>query len=201
MKTNFYFIRHGLTDTNLRQLWSGKKIEDVLNPQGIKQVKDLSEKIDSLCIERLYTSNQKQAVQTARLISHRCEIPVYIQPELQAVDYGKVEGWPTDKVIKQYPKTASLWNRPQPQSLDNHFDGGECPADVWQRVHPLLEKIASYQRDKLKFAEWRIGLVTHAGVIGSMMAALGVESPAIDNCDVIHITFDEKGYQYEGKLF
>ena len=64
MKTNFYFIRHGQTNNNALQLWQGKDSDGVLNEQGTLQVKNLAEKLNALCIERLYSRNLQRALQT-----------------------------------------------------------------------------------------------------------------------------------------
>ena len=205
MRTNFYFIRHGQTINNALQLWQGKDTDSILNQQGIFQAQALAEKLDSFYLERLYTSNQQRAMQTAKIISSRCDIPIYVAPELREVDYGVAEGMPIDRVFEQYPTEAHLWYKPDPQHFDNHFEGGESHWDVLKRVFPLLDSINRYQKIKLydgfNFNEWRIGVISHAGVICSLMAALGVKEPKIDNCEVVHITLDEEGYQYEGKLF
>lgn len=201
MKTNFYFIRHGQTNNNALQLWQGKDSDSALNKQGIMQTKALAEKLDSLCLERLYSSNMQRAIETAMFISSRCDIPIFVRPSLCEVDYGIAECMPIDKVFIQYPKEAHLWYKPDVEKFDNHFEGGESPWDVLQRVFPLLDSIFLYQKTKLQFDEWRIGIVSHAGVICSLMAALGVKEPTIDNCEVIHITRDDEGYQYKGKLF
>lgn len=205
MKTNFYFIRHGQTENNAMQLWQGKDTDSVLNAHGIEQAKKLAEKLEPFYIERLYCSHMQRALQTAKHISMRCDIPIYVHPELREVDYGVAEGMPIDKVFNLYPDVANLWYKPDPQHFDNHFEGGECPWDVLIRIFPLLEAINRYQKIKLydgfNFMEWRIGIITHAGVICTLMAALGVKEPKIDNCEAVLISLDEGGYQYEGKLF
>lgn len=201
MKTNFYFIRHGQTNNNALQLWQGKDSDGVLNEQGTLQVKNLAEKLNALCIERLYSSNLQRALQTSAIISSRCDIPIFVHPELCEVDYGVAESMPIQEVFECYPNVAKRWYKPEPQHFDNHFEGGESSWDVLQRVFPLLDGIFLYQKTKLHFDEWRIGIVSHAGVICTLMAALGVKEPTIDNCEVVHITLDDEGYQYKGKLF
>ena len=201
MRTDFYFIRHGQTNNNVRKLWQGKDSNAALNERGILQVQNLAEKLDELCIERLYTSHLRRAEQTARLISMRCDIPVYVDTALREVDYGVAEGLPVEDVFKMYPSIAQLWYNPNPQRFDNHFEEGESHLDVLNRVFPLLDSIIRYQRQNLQMPEWRIGIVSHAGVISSIMAALGVKKPEIDNCEVIHILHDDNCYQFKGKLF
>lgn len=201
MRTDFYFIRHGQTDNNALNVWQGKDSNAALNEKGILQVKNLAEKLDKLRIERLYTSNLRRAEQTARLISIRCDIPVYVNTELREVDYGVAEGSSVEDVFKMYPSIAQLWYNPNPQRFDNHFEEGESHIDILNRVFPLLDNIIRFQRQYLQMPEWRIGIVSHAGVISTIMAALGVKNPKIGNCEVVHIVHDDDYYHFNGKLF
>lgn len=200
MKTNFYIIRHGQTDNNAKQLWQGKDNNSKLNMYGIDQIKKLAEKLDTLHIERLYTSPLLRAKETAELISSHCDIPIFVRQDLREVDYGVAEGQPISDIFEKYPEIAQLWYHPQPEKFDNHFEGGESQTDVLNRLFPILDKIINYQ-NQLNMSDWRIGIVTHAGVICSLLAKLGVENPTIDNGEVIHIIHDDTGYHFCKKLF
>lgn len=199
MKTNFYFIRHGETANNLSGVWQGQHIDSDLTQNGKLQVRQVAEKLDSLMLEVLYTSHLNRAQKTASIISFRCDLPIKVSAAFAEINYGVAEGQKLDVLKQQYPKVIDLFYNPDSNQYDNHFPDGETVWDVLQRVFTKLDEIFEYQCQK-GYQEWNIGIVSHAGVITSIMSALGVENPRVNNCDIVHISKDEAGYMYEEKL-
>lgn len=200
MKTNFYFIRHGETESNAKKIWQGSQGISCLSEKGKTAVRNLAKQVDTLCLEILFSSNLLRAVQTAKILSCHCDIPIKIKKEFAEVNFGDAEGKTLEDVQKQYPEVAELWFNPRMDRFDNHFPDGETVWEVLERVFTVLNTIYDYQCKK-GYEEWNIGIVSHAGVITSLMAAVGVESPRVDNCDVVLISRDETGYKFEKKLF
>ncbi len=200
MKTNFYIICVGQSSEEAHNILPSKGYDGYLSQEGKIRVKDMAETLEDLQMERLYCGISNRSKQTAMLISMRCDTPIYPTSALRNVDYGIAGGHSLSYLKQNYPKEMELWLNPQVQHLDNCFEEGESGWDVLERIFPLLDDIFNYQKDKVLSENWRIGIVTHAGVIKTLVSALGVENLPIKHCDVIHIVRDEGGYSFVEKL-
>lgn len=87
----FYFIRHGKTDWNDRQLCQGQT--DVpLNQSGVDEIKAFCPLIQKLPFKRVVTSPLQRALQTAKIIQDETQLPLEVIPELQERYWGSLEG-------------------------------------------------------------------------------------------------------------
>ena len=108
---NFYFIRHGETDWNVKKKIQGKT--DVpLNENGLNQAKALAKELVRLQpdVMRVYTSPQKRASETARIAAEALGIRCMILDGLKEMDLGEWEGSNWDIIEETYGETYYYWN-------------------------------------------------------------------------------------------
>lgn len=68
MKT-IYFVRHGLTDSNVAGLTAGGELESVLTDEGREQAKRAGRDLSSKNIDLIVCSPMKRTIETAELIA------------------------------------------------------------------------------------------------------------------------------------
>lgn len=107
---NFYFVRHGHTDWN-----EAKKIQgscDIeLSEKGVLQAHILADTIKEkeINVSQIYTSPQKRALKTAKIISETLAVPLAIKNGLKEINFGKWEGLTFQEVKSEYPKEYEAW--------------------------------------------------------------------------------------------
>ena len=111
MMGTFYFLRHGETDFNNRQLWMGSS-DILLNDKGRSQIYSLVPRIKALKIARIYTSSLNRAIESAEIIGREADISaIEVVDGLSERSYGKFEGMP--KNDSNYQKLL-LSDSPEP---------------------------------------------------------------------------------------
>lgn len=91
-----FLARHGQTDWNLENRAQGQT-DKPLNATGIKQAKELRDKLKSYDFDICYSSPLKRALQTAE-IAVDGRVKILIDDNLKERNFGKLEG----KVLKQW---------------------------------------------------------------------------------------------------
>lgn len=86
-----YLVRHGQTDWNVKKLIQGQK-DIPLNDRGRNQAEKLSEKLDQIKFDAIYSSDLKRATETAKIIAGQRQLTVIESKALRERYFGKYEG-------------------------------------------------------------------------------------------------------------
>jgi len=82
-------IRHGETDYSIKQKCCGQT--DVpINSKGIKQAEVLHDSLKRFKVDKVYTSNMKRTIQTAKIIFR--DKPLNKRRGIREIDFGKFTG-------------------------------------------------------------------------------------------------------------
>jgi broad specificity phosphatase PhoE len=153
----FYLIRHGRTDWNVARRVMGRS--DVpLNETGRGQVDDLGRSMARFPLDKIFSSPQLRARETAEAVASPHGLPVEIEPALAEVDFGSWVGRNYEELLSD--PDYRLWlDRP---------DSAEAPRcessrAVRDRTVELLERLE--QRDP----NGSFALVSHADPIRAMI--------------------------------
>lgn len=120
-------IRHGQTDWNTKGKIQGS-CDIELNDVGILQAEELSKKIveNKYRFERIYTSSQRRAIQTAEIISSVTNVEYVTDEGLKEINFGDWEGLTWSEVKEKYPLEYQEWyinrrytNPPNGESYQN----------------------------------------------------------------------------------
>ena len=149
-------VRHGITESNVKQLLNGQGHDDNLTTEGKNQAKELAERLKDMGIEQIYSSPLKRTTETALPIAEKLDKPINIDIRLIEVSFGSLEGGPNDSVMKVMGKS-------QRQMFDEYeYDfsefGGETSKQVEARVRAFLKDLKK-QRYKT------VLVVTHGGIL------------------------------------
>ncbi len=158
-----YLLRHGLDDERFIGGWSNVELVE----EGIEQVKRTIEFMEEsqIVFDRIYSSDIKRAVETARLVSDAYHIPIELQPCLRELDKGLLTGMPKEQAEQLYPDYM------ENVGIYASYPKGESMLDLYRRQKEVLE--------------WLLGLekcliVTHRGPINMYYFHLNHESLSND---------------------
>lgn len=129
MALSLYFVRHGETEANARQVYYGRLDVDI-NARGERHAREAAGYLDAVAFDRVIVSERKRTWQTARAICPD-EAIWEIHPGLNEMDFGEWEGLDHREVGKRYPGTYRNWCD---DWMHTAPDGGECFMDMYQRV-------------------------------------------------------------------
>ncbi len=91
-----YFVRHGLTEMNVRSIYSGHT-ETSLTKEGIKQAKKAAKHAKNLNIDYIVSSPSSRAIETAKIIAKEIGYPlndIHTNSLFMERNFGSLEGKP-----------------------------------------------------------------------------------------------------------
>ena len=142
-----YVARHGQTIWNAQNKVCG--ITDVdLTDKGKEQAQALALAANSKRIDLIISSPLKRAVETSRIISNICNIPMEIDKRLIEQNYGIYEG--VDRKNEDFLKNK--------RQFAYRYPNGESMMQVAYRVYGLLDEITKNYKQK------NVLLICHGGV-------------------------------------
>jgi 2,3-bisphosphoglycerate-dependent phosphoglycerate mutase len=134
-------VRHGQSDWNLKNLFTGWK-DPGLSEQGIAEARAAGEKLKKAGyrFDVAFTSDLKRAQDTLDIMLEklgRKDLPVMKDQALNERDYGELTGLNKDDARKRWgAEQVHIWRR----SFDIAPPGGESLKDTAARVLPYFHK-------------------------------------------------------------
>lgn len=150
--TEIYILRHGQTDSNLRNACIGS-VDIPLNEHGKEQAKRLKKKLLAINFDVIYSSPLSRAIDTiSPYIKENPQIPMHMSYAFSERDFGEWEDMSYEEIEKKDPVLFKKWQQDQTYFK---IPGGESISEVRERVDKALAKILSQNEDK------KILIVTH----------------------------------------
>lgn len=158
--TKLILIRHGVTEWNKDRRYCGRK-DISLSSEGRIQVKLLSANLNTARFDKVYCSNRKRAMQTARILFKKTKI--ITDQALQEIDFGVFEGLKHEDIMKKYADIYKKWLK---DSFKNNIPRAETMDSFKKRIERALGKIATSNPGKT------VAIVCHGGVIGIFVSGI-----------------------------
>jgi broad specificity phosphatase PhoE len=189
--TILILVRHGQTDSNVRNLLHGHS--DVpLTPHGIAQAHAIAARLGpEPGIAALYTSPLERALHTAEIIGaiigHR-PVP---HPGLMEIHFGDIEGLTWEEAVVRHPHLHPTGD--DDGSADFQWPNGESRYNFRERVRRALTEILALHQGQ------KIVVVAHGGVIGQGVGALlgdtgnSLNRYLVGNCALTQLTWEVPG--------
>jgi phosphoserine phosphatase len=134
---NLILIRHGETDWN--RIGRCQGVADiVLNENGKRQARELAHSLRDHNIKAIYSSDLKRAHETAQHIAEHHNITVQLEPGLQEMNQGDLEGLSFPDIRDRYAEVLKQW-RESPETL--RLPSGESLVEVQNRAWRVFEKV------------------------------------------------------------
>ncbi|NNK15249.1 MAG: histidine phosphatase family protein [Desulfofustis sp.] len=163
-KTTFGLLRHGKTVWNQEKRIQGSG-NSPLTPDGIAALKAWAAFLHSTppTWDRLIVSPLQRAIDSAKIINERLQLPMQIEDELREQNWGLWEGLTIDEIKSADPdelekRIQNGWNFLPPE--------GESRQEVLQRTRGCLEKCAR------QYTGQHLLVITHLGVIKTLLYSI-----------------------------
>ena len=144
--TRIFLIRHGETEWNkLGRLQGNSDVK--LSPEGIRQAQLMAEKTPFLPVDAVYSSDLQRAVNTAKILAGRFNLPVTTKPGLRETNFGEWEGKVISKLLEEFPDAfGNFFIKPDKLHPPNGETFLQCQARV---MNALDEIIAEHENQNV----------------------------------------------------
>jgi alpha-ribazole phosphatase len=161
-RLRLYLIRHG----DVAPAGAGKLIgqtDVALSERGVEQAGRLAEKLSSVRLDAVYSSDLRRASRTAEIIAEHNQASAQPSADWREIDMGAWEGRTLSALNDEAPEqVASLFN--DPASFE--YPGGESFADFTTRIRGALDRLLQTH------SNGEIALVTHGGVCRAIIGGV-----------------------------
>ncbi len=188
-------IRHGQTQGNAGQLLHGRT-DLPLSDLGRLQAAAMGKRVhEEFQLDAIVSSPLKRAHETASQIAARFGLPIDIEPDLQEMDFGDLEGHTLAEVMARYPDLAA--RSLDPHSGDLRWPNGESRLEIQVRVTSAFERITT------SFDGRCVAIVAHNGILGRYLAPLRNVSAedwkayGLTNCGISGVQMTPSGARLE----
>jgi broad specificity phosphatase PhoE len=130
--------RHGQTNDNLEPIRVQGFSDTPLNAVGRRQAHELAERVASMEVASLWSSDLSRAMETAEIVGQRIGLTPRPDARLREGDRGAWEGLRFIDVAREQPDLYAAWRRAGP---DFRFPGGESLQEHSDRVAAALRDI------------------------------------------------------------
>jgi probable phosphoglycerate mutase len=155
-----YFVRHGESEANVRQVFSNSDRDTAfgLTDVGQAQVEGLAGRLAGIPFAAFYCSPVLRARQSADIVSARLGIDYVVTPAIAEYDVGELEGKSDAASWQRYYAVRQAWFRDKEWTA--RIEGGESFEDIFDLVveHGLGHTsvvIAEQRAHGLVCVQWR----------------------------------------------
>ena len=160
MATKLILIRHGLTQWNRQKRYCG--FFDInLSDEGKIQARKLRERLKLEKIHKVYSSDRKRAMHTAKIIFTGLEIENVA--DLREMHFGIFEGLTHDEIARKHPKIYTKWLE---DPFSTTIPDGENLDEFKKRVRSAIKKIVVSNRNKT------VAIICHGGAISIFITGI-----------------------------
>ena len=188
------FLRHGESVGNAESRWQGQA-DFPLTDKGREQAQSLANRWlrEKRTFDHIYTSPQKRAGETAKIIGAALDVPVEPDPIWMERNIGEIAGMTSEEVRQKFPHRTI--ENPYAPILGNEGEGNwELYLRAGHALHSLL------QHPPAKYL-----IVSHGGLLNQLMYAVVGTVPQANfsgprfrfkNTGFAHLTYKVQTHQW-----
>ena len=158
--TKIILIRHGETNKNINNSLHATNDTETLNSNGIEQIKLASNRLKILSPSKIYSSKEKRAIESAKILSESLNIPYESIDGMEERNWGIYTGkpWADVKVVLDKLTLEERYNYIP--------ENGESWKTFETRLVNTIKTIVENNSDKT------VIVVTHGGAIRALIPYL-----------------------------
>lgn len=157
-----YFVRHGITDWNVRKKIQGQ-VDIPLNEEGKRLAQKTAEGLSDVPFDLCISSPLCRAKETARIILRDRKTLILEDPRIMEMAFGDYEGKCCSKEGWELPEGfRRFFDDPEGYQAPN---GGESFADVKKRTGEFLQDL--YQKEA--YQEMTLLITTHGAALAGLL--------------------------------
>lgn len=182
------FIRHGQTNTNILGVTHYSHDFASLSEQGKQQAKCLASICKAQQIEKLFSSPEKRALETAQLINEKLNVATSILPDLTERRWGKWSGRPW----------ADIHQKLSAMTIEQRYTFIPPDGESWQQMEKRLSNVLS---NLVLQSLNRLAVITHGGMLSGLIHAIQPLSKEqtvalkFDNASITTVSYQEKCFK------
>jgi broad specificity phosphatase PhoE len=180
------FVRHGQTDSNVRDVLESDVPGPPLTAEGWTQATGMAQTLGRQKIDAIYTSTQLRALQTASALASLTGVPVHVRHGLREIECGELSGRGDSAAYGAYWDAIAAWAQ---RDFAPVIAGAESGAAVFKRLDAVIDEIAASGHES-------VVVVSHGGCIRGWTAAHGQHSAdlvakyPLDNTGIVEVVGD-----------
>jgi len=163
---SFLCIRHAQSEMNAEGRWQGQA-DSPLSDQGRRQAEALAPRLLPERLTALVSSDLLRARETAEIVAGHLTMAVHLEPGLREMDVGEWSGLPHRVIQERWPGQYARFRSGDPEVRPG---GGESRRQLRERAVATFAALAE------RFAAERLGVVTHKGVLLSLIPGLQIQN-------------------------
>ncbi len=140
---NWYFIRHGEVESNLKKIYAGWS-EEVLTRKGRQEAAEAAKIVYNFNIDSIYTSPLRRAVQTAEIIGGFLKKQPILEESFKELKLEIWEGKNEKEIQRDFPDEWKIWDTRPAEFV---LEGRESLQELLERVLGGLRKIREQKVD------------------------------------------------------
>lgn len=160
MITKVVLIRHGVTKWNKQKRYCGF-LDVGLSAEGKRQAEKLHQRLKNEKFEKIYCSDLKRALQTARIVFKGKKI--IKEKDLKEINFGVIEGMSYDEIMQKYPQVYSNWVK---DPYKHKIPKSETMLQFKKRINKAIKKIVMLNKGKT------VAVVCHGGTISMYITTI-----------------------------
>ncbi|MBE8949375.1 MAG: histidine phosphatase family protein [Quinella sp. 3Q1] len=159
--TRIFLVRHGETEWNKSGILQGNS-DIALTAEGIRQAHLLADYAPFQRVDAIYSSDLIRAVDTAKILAEKFNLPVNLKGGLRETNFGDCEGIPLNVLLlKKIGGFEHFFTRPDKVNPPNGETFLQCQARV---LNALDEIVADHENQN-------VVIVSHGAAIRLMLCA------------------------------
>lgn len=189
-----YIVRHGQTQWNVKGLLQGQA-DSPLTKLGINQARLLGQQFKKIHFDAIFSSDSLRAKKTAKFVAMERTIAIKTTKLLRERSFGKFEGKPYRQLDEEMKDLLIGFDKlSDTDKFKFKTPEVESDEELFARFNTFLREIS------LAFAGQRILVVTHGGMIRTLLIHLGfgtysqIPHHAIANTAFIRLESDGVDY-------
>ncbi len=164
-----HLIRHGLTDDNIKGVYSGRN-ETALSEEGKAQLLQMKEEYKYPQVDFVFSSPLKRCKETAEILYPH--LNPFVIDELTEYNFGEFEGRTAEELHEKEP----LFDRWLLGDENIKPPFGESNREFINRICNAFVKIID---GVVKSGSDNVAIITHGGVISSLLANFGIPEASV----------------------
>ncbi|RWR00884.1 phosphoglycerate mutase [[Pantoea] beijingensis] len=189
-----YLVRHGETVWNAARRIQGQS-DSALTEKGEQQARQVGERVKSLGITHVITSDLGRTRRTAEIIADACGCGVTLDPRLRELNMGVLEQRPIDSLTEE----EEGWRQTLVNGTENgRIPQGESMSELAERMHQALNACLDLPVGS------RPLLVSHGMALGALVSTLlGLSASAerrlrLRNCSLSRVDYQQSAWLAAG---
>ncbi|MEY4475327.1 MAG: hypothetical protein RL248_1094 [Pseudomonadota bacterium] len=189
-----YLVRHGETVWNAARCIQGQS-DSSLTDIGIRQTKQVAQRVRGQGITHIITSDLGRTQQTAKIIADACGLTMTIDSRLRELNMGVLETRPIDSLTSE----EEQWRKQMVNGTEGaRIPGGESMTELGERMHAALSSCLDLPAGSKPL------LVSHGMALGCLLSTLlGLPAHAerrlrLRNCSLSRVDYQESPWLASG---